>query len=94
MRIFERNKKMKLEPAELKTTSFYIKQKGIEDGFILEVIETKSMFEAWIYHAEYGIKSLMFGLMKEDTTYNDFIETATANLMEYITDYIEQYFEV
>lgn len=76
---------MKLKPAKIKTMSFYVDQK---DGFILEVVETKTMYEAWIYHADYGVKKLMFGLMKEDTTFNDFIETATAN----ITDYIERYF--
>ena len=68
----------------------------IRDGFRVDITydsDTQTA-DAWIYHKDYGIKSLMFGSeITEDHTLNDFIEVVEGNVQEYMEDYCDEYMD-
>lgn len=76
--------------ADHKTETF-----DVGEGYLMDVITMPSneMYEAWIYHKDYGIKSLMFGISQNDMTYEEFIETAYCNTDDYISFYEEEYMD-
>ena len=62
------------------------------DGFLILIVETDDMFEAWIRHASYGVSDLMFGCPKQQSfRYDDFVELVFANADEYIDIYKDEY---
>lgn len=75
----------------IKTDDIKIETYLCEFGFRMEIVEKTDTFECWIYHSNYGIKDLMFGGKKADTTKEDFIELAKANYIDYLKGYIDDY---
>lgn len=72
------------------TTQTYSTKKG----FLVDIV-TKSLkyeYEAWIYHEEYGIKDLMFGVPTEQQTYEEFLEIVFNNIDEYINYYVDYHY--
>lgn len=63
----------------------------IKDKFLMDIVTTPDSYEAYVYNADYGIKSLMLGLPKDQQDYNKAIELFEYNVMEYIDYYIENY---
>lgn len=59
----------------------------VGNGFRVEVTSTDNYRESYIYHKDYGIKSLMFG--SEDYEHS-FLEVVESNLDDYIASYIEE----
>ena len=56
--------------------------------FNIEIVkEEKDVTEAWLYHKNYGIKSLMFGL----TGKVHVMEIVEPNLPDYVESYIDEY---
>ena len=49
----------------------------------VDVIETRTMYEAWLTRKAYGCSTLMFGYFKKDMSYDTFCEIVEANLDEY-----------
>lgn len=43
-------------------------------GFLVDIVSSGKLYEGWLYHEEYGVKSHMFGCFKKDCTKQDFIE--------------------
>ena len=62
-------------------------------GYIIEVIDLidEDVYEAWLSHKDYGVKSLMFGLLKKDVSYEEMLGIVEENLDEYIGLYIFDY---
>lgn len=62
--------------------------------FLIDIVTKTNeyYYEAWIYHNQYGIKDLMFGIPTENQTYEEFLEIVFNNLDEYITDYVDEHF--
>ena len=63
-------------------------------GFRVDVVERSSnvkerLYEAWLYHNNYGIKTLMFGALEDSM--GVFLEMIDNNIADYIEDYIEDY---
>lgn len=58
--------------------------------YYVEIIERKECFEAYLWHEQYGIKNMMFGVSK-DTSIEKFIELVEANIEEYIIYYREEF---
>jgi len=58
----------------------------------IDIVNNKSTYEAWLYHKDYGIKTLMFGA---EASYHDslaeFIEVVEVNADDYIKIYKEEY---
>ena len=75
----------------------------VGDGFMVDIVDNKEegLFEAWLYHKNYGVKSSMFGEPKkqkvkdDEMTLEQFIESVEANLLteDYIGDYAEEYMD-
>ena len=64
---------------------------GFKSGkYIVEIIEFKGDYEAWIRHEDYGISKLMFGSSKTIETFDSFIALVKANLPEYKMIYADE----
>lgn len=59
-----------------KTTTF------ADGNFRIDIVEKKTEYEAWIYRHDTGIKSHIIGVMKKDTTFENFVEMIECNLEE------------
>ena len=72
----------------IKTTTY-----ACDGGFFVDLIENRrgKLHEAYIYHKDYGVKSLMFGCPVSETKHYQFFAMVLANLEEYKQDYIEEY---
>ena len=68
-----------------------IKSYVVGGGYVVEIIDDKSMREAWLYHVDYGIKSLMFGIDVNEQSNGEFLELVKDNLLDYIADYEYRY---
>lgn len=67
------------------------------DGFIVEAEYSvnengEDVVEFWLYHKEYGIKDLMFGLPKKYKEF-DIYDVCAANLEQYKESYREEYMD-
>lgn len=63
-------------------------------GFMVDIVETPTEYEAWLYHKDYGIKELMFGTNKtQHKDRADFCEMVENNLVNqgYIGGYINEH---
>lgn len=60
------------------------------NGFRIEVVQEGNLFEAWIYHKDYGIKALMFGAEDTKENFMQLVETGLDEEMEY---YEEEYMD-
>lgn len=58
-----------LKEREVKFTSY-----RFANGFVVDIEETPTMFEMWVYHEEYGIKTLVFGVEKSEMNRVEFIK--------------------
>ena len=64
-----------------------------EPGFMLDIVEYKDIFEVWIAHTGYGIKSFEYGLPKQQTkTIEDVVKIMKPLLLKCIGNYKAQYF--
>lgn len=44
------------------------------DGFVMDIEESPTMFEMWVYHEEYGVKIHVFGVEKCEMNRAEFIK--------------------
>lgn len=63
--------------------------------YYIDIIETKTDFEAWITGKRCGLSSLMFGECKvqpvcENPTFESFLDLVECNLPEYVALYDEE----
>lgn len=64
------------------------------DGrFCVDIVEKEDTYEMWVYLKDYGVKEFCFGLMREDTTLDDFLDTVDANLSFEEAAYLNEYAE-
>ena len=69
------------------------------DGeFLVDIVDTATMYEAWLSHKSYGISDYMFGVPKKsdncpDMTMAFFLEIVQGNLPEHEQSYAERYFD-
>ena len=75
-----------MERTEIKIETF-----KYDENYLIDVVTLKDTYEAWVYHKNYGVKSLMFGCPIEQQTYQFFLEMVEANADEYIEFYAEEY---
>lgn len=63
------------------------------DGFLIDVFENKTedTYEAWIYHKDYGMKNLMFGMPTTQQRYKEFLECVECDIDEQKRIYSEDY---
>ena len=88
------------ELKDIKTKTFEVEHE-VYNGFMVDITESKEIFEAYLYHKDYGVKMSMFGTMKEAhkeyygkaETLSSFSETVETALQfdDYIPLYIERY---
>lgn len=62
------------------------------DGFRIDVVSDPKEHEIWIYHKDYAVKMLMFGI-PTDQQYGDLIKILEANMEEYKDIYKKEYFD-
>lgn len=64
-----------------------------DDDFRVEVVTGDENYEAWLWHKDYGIKSLMFGMPKSQQSYEEFLDTVEATIVMDITQYANEYMD-
>ena len=77
----------------IKTITFEVNK---EPGFLVDIVENKELYYAWLYHKDYGIKELMFGSAKDQhPNIDDFIDMVEANIdnQYYVLGYKDEYFD-
>ncbi len=62
-----------------------------DDDWRIEIVIDDEDYEAWLWHKDYGIKSLMFGCPKEQQDYDYFLELVEFSIPDYIEGYLEEY---
>lgn len=72
--------------AERMSTTTY----EVGDGFYVDIVETDTEIEAWIFHKSYGIKKLMFGATSNESCIKNLTE---ADLSIYKSLYKNEYME-
>ena len=63
------------------------------EGFLVEIEETESEYAAYLYHEEYGIKMLMYGMPKEQQGKSEFMEIVEYSVDDYIEVYVDEYMD-
>lgn len=62
-------------------------------GFIIECFEDDGIYESWLYHPGYGVKSFMFGNDAKTITFTEYTKQVEYVIDEYIDIYKENYIE-
>ena len=64
------------------------------DGFILDLVtKGTETYEAWIYHRDYGVKTLMWGVPQDSTSYDEFKDMVASSVEDNIEGYKEEYMD-
>ena len=61
------------------------------DAYLVDITFDGETYGAWIYHKDYGIKDLMFGMPAKQQSFTAFISIVEANVADYIEDYAEHF---
>lgn len=64
------------------------------DGFLVDIVETNSEYSAYIYHEEYGVKVLMFGVPYLSCDRDQFIDAVESALPTYKNSFLEEYGDI
>ena len=60
----------------------------------IDIVNNRSTYEAWLYHRDYGIKTLMFSMESNDfESLDKFIELVEINATDYCQIYRDEYME-
>lgn len=79
------------------TTTTYKVESDVLKGFYVDIRTGKGddddgfMYEAWLYHCKYGVKSLMFSCSKNQLDYYEFLKMVMNNVDNSGFDYIQTY---
>lgn len=69
------------------------------DGFMFDLVTRSGdtmkddTYEAWVYHKDYGVKMLMWGVPQDSTDYWGFKDMVASTLEENIEGYREEYMD-
>lgn len=58
--------------------------------FNIDITETDELFEAWICEERVGMKSYMFGISKENHTFEEMVDLVEGNIDEHIRLYLDE----
>lgn len=81
-----------LKEMNYKTITYEITDKKY-DGFMIDVVEKNDAYEIYIYHRNYGIKSLMFGLLKSLQSENTLLKNIEMHVFDYAKKYMDKYMD-
>lgn len=76
-----------MDKTNIKITRF------MDGDWNIDIVDLDDIYEAWIQHKQYGVSSLMFGLMKKDVSFSDAFEIIKANIKEHKEFYRENYMD-
>lgn len=78
-----------LKKLNYKTTTY-----KYDNHFLIDIVETNDEYESYLYDKSYGIKSLIFGMLKKDITASAFLDAVllALEIETYIDDYIEEFY--
>lgn len=79
-----------MKKTNIKTATFELDQFS---DFLVEIEETATDYNAFLYHKEYAIKSLMFGMPKEQQSKKCFMQLVEYNAPDYISIYISEFMD-
>lgn len=60
-------------------------------GYMVDIVDLGDELEAWIYEVTNGVKLLMFGMMKDQVDYEEFLQMVEDSLDEHMEAYAEEY---
>lgn len=78
---------MLIQIKEIKTKSYPLNQ-----GFWIDIVTSCKEYNAWLYHKSYGIKEHIYGMQKQDITYDDFLDLIENTIDEDIKFFVADYF--
>ena len=81
---------------DLKETKSKTKTYEYRDGFLVDIVDEGSTVSVYLYHKDYGVKDLIFGIRKEDVESEEKLKeliTDNLNTDSYIEDYTEIYID-
>lgn len=65
------------------------------DGFFVDAVKHDDMWETYVWHKDYGVKDLMFGVDENQVeSMDDLLDIIMANVEEYIFIYASQYIDL
>ena len=59
----------------------------------MDIVRYSDKYEAFLYHKDYGIKSLAFGVDSDTTTEKAFLSMVRSTISNDIADYITEYMQ-
>ena len=79
-----------LNNTTITTTTLEIDSPVYKD-FLVDIVRYSDKFEAYLYHKDFGIKSLAFGADTADTKEPAFLRLVRGTIEQDIADYITEY---
>ena len=61
----------------------YKTQTWFDNGYCVDIVTNKDVYEAWIYFVDYTAKHFMFGCSQKDVSYHDFLQLVAGNIDDY-----------
>lgn len=80
---------LKISRIKIKTETFCTPWNG--KLYCVDICEDAEERSAWLYNANYGVKSLMFGEEVKQGSRKDFLDCVFSSLPDYIEDYADEY---
>jgi len=77
---------------------YTVKTYTVKKGFRVDIVTFKDMYEAWLYHKDYGFKTYMFGfpIVQHELdgtpytiSYDEFLEMVENNVNDSISRYLD-----
>ena len=69
---------------EITNDAWRLETYSADDGYMVDIQEVccldKDEYEAWLYHQDYGIKTLMFAMPVEQQSLEEFVEIVERNV--------------
>lgn len=78
----------------MKRANIYIETYDCGNGFLMDFVHTDGTYEGWIYHRDYGVKDLIFGLPMTQSTRSEALDLLQYNLENGIESYRKQYMQI
>ena len=72
----------------LKLTDIRTRTYEYDSNYYVDIVERNDLYEAYIYDSNIGFKSFMFGMLKSENSYENFLDTVFDNIDEFVESYL------
>lgn len=75
------------EVQSMKKMNYCTETYAVDDTYCIDIVNTGTEYEAWVYRKDYGVKVLMYGISVDGITYERFVKISGINAKSYIEVY-------